>query len=139
MSPNLPQRRAFLEAKHPQQKANRQKATIKQPERNQKATISWPNIPQNIPQQFPQHIPQNMPATSRGRFFKGFCSWMATQLARRVVHQWATECIFDQTVGPYVISGDGFTLELPHPEEKKFMSPRAWWHVEQTPTAGVIG
>jgi hypothetical protein len=78
------------------------------------------------------------PATSRGRFFKGFCSWMATRRARRVVHQWATECIFDPTVGPYVISNDGFTLELPHPEEEKFKSPQAWWHVDQTSTAGVM-
>jgi hypothetical protein len=30
------------------------------------------------------------PATTRGRFFNGFCSWMATRRARRKVHRWDT-------------------------------------------------
>jgi hypothetical protein len=77
------------------------------------------------------------PATTRGRFFKGFCSWKATQRARRQVHRWATGRIFNQTGGPYVISTDGFTFELPHSKGKKFTKPQAWWHVDQTPTAGV--
>jgi hypothetical protein len=41
-------------------------------------------------------------------------------------------------VGPDVISHDGFTFELPHSAAKKFKLPPAWWHVDQTPTAGVM-
>jgi hypothetical protein len=78
------------------------------------------------------------PATTRRRYFKWFCSWMATQRVRREVHRWANGCILNQTVGPDVISHDGFTFELPHSAAKKFKLPPAWWHVDQTPTAGVM-
>jgi hypothetical protein len=57
----MPQQRAFVGAQKPQQRANNQKATRKQPERNQKATSSWPNIPTHIPQHIPQRIPPNIP------------------------------------------------------------------------------
>jgi hypothetical protein len=44
------------------------------------------------------------PATSRGTKIKGFCSWTATQRARRVVHRWAVQVLFNKPNGPYVVS-----------------------------------
>ena len=45
------------------------------------------------------------------------------------MYEW---CVHDLFVkDDYVVSNDGFTMELPHPDGKKFIKKPAWWHVDQ--------